>query len=260
MLPRDENSEGIRTPTTFVLPSASTATQAVRCRIDAAAQSEHDLLKSVLSNVVASAENERLIDFGDVRERLDVMQFQRSTVPHLARQWKLRYRRGLGHTLLATAWIAQALTEDRFHIEIHNDQVFFELLAADEHLTTFVQYEAVAVEHEFVLSADKIVVRNDDRVVGRPRLQHAFAPLPLSGVVGRRRNVDQDFSAAGSRLMKKWSVRIPDVFADADSNRCISDPEYRTRSSRLKVTELIEDSVVRQKHLVIDRCDLFRPE
>ena len=30
MLPRDENSEGIRTPTTFVLPSASTATQAVR--------------------------------------------------------------------------------------------------------------------------------------------------------------------------------------------------------------------------------------
>src|SRR6187401_3322225 len=55
--------------------------------------------------------------------------------------------------------------------------------------------------------------------------------------------------------MKKWSVWIPDVFADADANGCISDPEDRARSSRLKITELIKDSVVRQKHLVVDRCD-----
>ena len=125
-------------------------------------------MKPVLANIIASAENECLIDFGNVRQRLDVMQFQRSAVPYPARQWKLRHGSGLGHTLLATAWIAQALTENRLDIEIHNHQVFFELLAAGDHLTALVQHEAVAVEHEFVLSADEIVVRNDHRVVACP--------------------------------------------------------------------------------------------
>ncbi len=153
-------------------------------------------MKSVLLNIVASAENECLIDFGDVRQRLDVMQFQRSTVPYPARQWKLRHGSGLGHTLLATAWISKALTENRIDIEIRNHQVFFELLPASDYLAELVHYEALAVENEFVLSADEIVVRNNHRVVACPGAQHAFAPLPLSGVIGRRRNVDQDFSAA----------------------------------------------------------------
>ena len=55
--------------------------------------------------------------------------------------------------------------------------------------------------------------------------------------------------------MKKWSVRIPDVFADADAHRRVADPEYRARSPRLKVTELIEDAVIRKKHLVVDRSN-----
>ena len=69
-------------------------------------------------------------------------------------------------------------------------------LGANDYLTKLIRYEALAVENKFVLSADEIVVRNDNRVVASPGAQHTFAPLPLSGVIGRRRNVNQDFSAA----------------------------------------------------------------
>ena len=52
----------MKTPVTFSAPSASTATDAVERRVDAARDAEHDPLEPVLPDVVAGAEDEGLVD------------------------------------------------------------------------------------------------------------------------------------------------------------------------------------------------------
>ena len=62
MLPRDENSEGIKTPTTFSLPSASTARQAVSAESMPPLNPEHNLLEAILNHVIARPHDKRLVN------------------------------------------------------------------------------------------------------------------------------------------------------------------------------------------------------
>src|SRR5262249_8020320 len=75
-------------------------------------------------------------------------------------------------------------------------------------------------------------------------------------MVGRRRNIDNDLGSAGQRLLKDGTVRIPDVFADAYTNCCPVHLQHRTALARLKVSEFVENTVIGQIHLVIDRYKL----
>jgi hypothetical protein len=86
--------------------------------------------------------------------------------------------------------------------------------------------------------------------------QHAFTPAPLSRVVWRRRNVDDHLGASGEHLMECRTVRIPDVLTDGDADLCTQQFQYTRVISGLKVTELIEDAIVWQIHLVIDVDDV----
>ena len=69
-LPREENSEGIRTPTTFSLPKASTATHAVSAESMPPLKPKHDFLESILADVIARAEDKGLINLGIFVQRL----------------------------------------------------------------------------------------------------------------------------------------------------------------------------------------------
>src|SRR5689334_5682729 len=119
------------------------------------------------------------------------------------------------NSLLPPARIVQPLAKNGLDIEADNDEVFFELFAARDQIPIFIEDKAVAVEHKFVLSTDKIVVCNDDGIVCSARGEHLLPPLPLSGMVRRGGNVDDDLSAPGQRLLKYRTIRIPDILTDA---------------------------------------------
>src|SRR5262249_30269749 len=150
------------------------------------------------------------------------------------------------------SWVVETLAEHGIDVKIGDDQIFFELLPASDNGAAGVQNHAVAIKDKFVLAAHEIVINDDNRVVPGARRQHMLAPPTVTGMIGRGRDVDQHFSAAGQRLMKKWSIRIPDVFANADSDRHVSESEDRRFSAGLEVPEFIEDAVVGKVHLVVN--------
>ena len=147
-------------------------------------------------------------------------------------------------------------SKNRFDVEIDDDQVFLELFAACDEIAIFIEHETVSIKYQFVLSADKVVVNNDNHIIGSARCQHPLAPAPFPGVIGRRGYVDDDLGASGQRLKEYRPVGIPDVLADAHADCCAVYPENRTLSARLEIPEFVENAVIGQIHLVIG-CDEF---
>ena len=94
--------------------------------------------------------------------------------------------------LLAPAGIVESFAENRFHIEVDDNQVLLELLAAGDQLSILIKHETVTVKDEFILAADQIVIRDNHGVVGCARRQHPLPPPAFTGVIRRRRNIDDD--------------------------------------------------------------------
>src|SRR5581483_260546 len=114
---------------------------------------------------------------------------------------------------------------------------------------------AVAVEDELVLPADRVDVGDEGAVVGRALGDHPLALDSLGRVVGRAVDVDQQLRAV-LRLPRHRAGGIPAVLAhgEADANAVLL--EDRALVAYREVALLVEDAVVRQENLVIDRLDL----
>jgi hypothetical protein len=123
------------------------------------------------------------------------VRFQWRAIPHLS-QRKFCGGNGVLHVLLSAARVAKALAEYRLDIEIHHDQIFFELTPASDNFAKLIQHQTAAVKHQLILTTDEIRVRNDYRIVACSRLQHPFAPLALSRVIWGGRDIDQNLRAA----------------------------------------------------------------
>src|SRR5262249_31452837 len=132
----------------------------------------------------------------------------------------------------------EPLPENRFDVEIDDDQILFELFALCDQITVLIKNEALPVENQLILAADQVVVCNDDGVVGGAGCQHARAPAALSSMIGRGRNIDNDFRPSGQCLLKDRTVRIPDILANADTDGGLAHLQHRTAVTWLKVTEL----------------------
>ena len=158
--------------------------------------------------------------------------------------------------LLPSARVVKPLPENRFDIKIDNNQIFFKLLTPGDPLTVLIEHKAVAIEYQFVLSADKIVVSNDDSVIRRARREHPFSPQTLSGVIRRRGDIDDDFGSSRQRLLEDRAIRVPDVFADTDADSCPAHLQDGPPAARLKIPEFIEYSVIRKINLVICRDEI----
>ena len=114
--------------------------------------------------------------------------------------------------------------------------------------------ERVAVEDELVLAADERAERERGDVLAGALDDHRLALEALAGVVGRGGEVD-DQRRAGERLVRARRPGLPDVLADRDADAV----PRRARSGRpragLEVALLVEDAVVGQVHLAVDRRD-----
>ena len=75
--------------------------------------------------------------------------------------------------------------EHRLDVQVNDDQVFFELLPARDQIPVLIKNETVAVKHQFVLTAYKIVICNDDCVVRCTRRKHSLPPAAFPGLIRR---------------------------------------------------------------------------
>ena len=71
-------------------------------------------------------------------------------------------------------------------LDVADQHLLRELSGPREERPVAVEYEGVAVEDEFVLSADERAERIRNSCLGNARANHVYLPLePLPGVVGR---------------------------------------------------------------------------
>ena len=119
-------------------------------------------------------------------------------------------------------------------------------------LARVVEDDGVAVEDEFVLSADEIAEREVGARVASARHEHLLAVLGLADVERRRREV-HDQLRSREREVRRRRARLPDVLADREPNGRVPDPEEDEFTALREVAVLVEDAVVREEVLAVDR-------
>src|SRR3954469_21140158 len=150
--------------------------------------------------------------------------------------------------------VAQAQRRHGAGVDGADGERLLELRPARDDVALTVDRHAVAVEHELVLAADHVAEQDDRRVVAGALDQHALALERLAGVVRRGRQV-HDPLPARERLGRGGRARLPDVLADRQADRHAVQLDQRGLRARLEVARLVEDAVVGQEHLAVDRLD-----
>ena len=163
-------------------------------RVDPAGETDHDIGEPVLAAVVAGAEHERFVQLLVRFERVGDRSIDERTGRAAAGIADVHDREpGLG---VLAARVEQAVPVDGRDRHVDDHQVFDELWGAGEHLTFGVDDERATVEHELVLSADLVDVR--DRGVGvlGAGSDHPFASRVLLPVIWRTVDVDAQLGAS----------------------------------------------------------------
>src|SRR5262249_38922497 len=150
-----------------------------------------------------------------------------------------------GQFLLPAPGIVEAFSEDGFNIEIDNDQIFLKLLSSCNEIAVLIKHQAIAIKYEFILTADKVVIRNDDCIVSSASGEHCFAPATLAGVIRRGRDVDNHLRSARQRLLEHRPIGIPNIFTNADSECCPIHLKHGTATARLEISKFVEHAVIR---------------
>jgi hypothetical protein len=130
-----------------------------------------------------------------------------------------------------------------------------ELGRAGQHGALVVEHDGVAVEDELVLAADEVAERDRAEVVARPLDEHLLALAALAREVGGRRCV-HDQRRAGERLLLRRMAGGPDVLADRQPDPRGAEVDHHRVVARLEVALLVEDAVVGEQGLAVDRRNL----
>ena len=155
----------------------------------------------------------------------------------------------------AAAHVAKAPAHRVGRFDVHDEQRLLEAGGPREHVPLLVEHERVPVEDQLVLAADAVAEGDEARVVPRARGEHLLA-LPVAPDVERRgRDVRQKLGAR-EREVGRRRARLPHVLADrrADQRAAVLEQEQIAR--RREVAVLVEDAVVRQEALAVDRLHL----
>ena len=223
-------------------------------RVDAAADPEHDVAEPVLGDVVAEPEPEREPHLLELAlERDDCRRHGVTDGLGVGQVEDPRRRDGDPGTLeLASAHVAQPTTHCFGRIEVDNEQRLLEPGSPRDHLALVVEHDRVTVEDELVLAADEVAEGEVGGVVARPRDQHLLAILGLADVERRRRRVDDERRPGQREVGRRWA-RLPDVLADGRADEDVSRAEHQQISPFGEVAVLVEDPVVGEKVLAVDR-------
>ena len=109
----------------------------------------------------------------------------------------------------------------------------------------------MAVEHQLVLAAHHVGVRDEESVYRGAVREHLPAEVPLARVV--RRSVDVDYELrSGLPLHLRGAQVIPDVLAHIDANLQAVDDVQGAAIAWREVPFLVEDTVVGKIYLVVN--------
>ena len=153
------------------------------------------------------------------------------------------------------AHVAQAPPDRLLRLDVDHEQRLLEAGRPREHLALVVEHDRVPVEDQLVLRADRVHERDVADVVARTRLQHLLALALLADVERRRGDVD-DQLRAGEREIGRGRPGLPDVLADGRPDQHVAVLEEEEVAPRREVAVLVEDAVVREEALPVERLHL----
>ncbi len=214
--------------------------------------------EAVLLDVVAGPQHQRRVDLLVVAQERGQLALGRigARGAHAGLEGSevvdARSRLGGGHPV---ARVTQPGRSDGLDVDGAQQQRLLELRRAGQHAPAVVDDERVAVEDELVLAADLGAERHGAEVVLGALGDHPLARDALPGLVGRRRDVD-DQPRARQRLVALRRTRDPDVLADRQPDGDAVDVDHRSVAPALEVAVLVEDAVVGQVVLAVDAADL----
>ena len=140
-------------------------------------------------------------------------------------------------------------------VEVRDEQVLLERSAAGEYRSLRSDDETVAVEDQLVLAAHGVAERQEAAVIAAAGGEQHL-PLPaLAPVIGRGREVDDDLRAAVHGRPFGRTAGHPDVLADGDAHPPAVEIDHERLASRQEVAALVEDGVVREAVLAVQRRD-----
>ncbi len=239
---------------TLAGPSASTAMQATSAESIPPERPRITRWKPFLRDVVAQARDQRRVDLG---ARVEQRRERAAGAVGLGGDKGQRQPRERRHVWRVTggcamARVAQPVRVRRCRVDRRDEQLLLELPCARDHLALVVDHERVAVEDELVLAADERAEGDRADVVARALDEHPLALEPLARVVRRGGDV-HEHGRAGARLVGGRRPRLPDVLADRQPDLHVAELDQRAAGAGLEVALLVEDSVVRQPQLAVDR-------
>src|SRR5918996_2619259 len=228
-------------------------------RVDAARDGDDDVAEAVLLDVVAQPELEREPHLLELAERLrdwglqgapvgrgpwlsDVDDLDRRQLAALARE-------------RAPPHVGQAPPDHLGGIDVDHKQGLLEGGRSRDDHALVVEDDGVAVEDQLVLAADRIAEREIRRIVARAGDEHLLALAVLADVERGCRDV-ADQLRAGEREVGRRRPRLPDVLADRRSDQRPPVLEQEEVATRREVAILVEDAVVGEEALAVDRLHL----
>src|SRR6185437_15705615 len=123
-------------------------------------------------------------------------------------------------------------------LEIDEVSAFLEGWRTHDDVALGIHHERVAVEHQLVLSADHVDVRDGQSNVEHARTDHRLALALLVALVRGSVDDDEQLRPIGSREL--GGLRLPDVLADEQAHPKALAVHHRRLSASVEVALLVE--------------------
>ncbi len=162
-------------------------------------------------------------------------------------------RNGLPRAVqLAPADVTQPPTDREIGLDVDDQQVLLEARRPGDDFARIVEHHRVTVEDELVLAADEVAEREVGARVPGARDEHLLPLLRLAHVERRGREIDDELRAGESEIGCR-RPRLPEVLADGGRNVDLAQADEQEIASLGEVAVLVEDAVVREEVLAVDR-------
>ena len=154
----------------------------------------------------------------------------------------------------APAHVAQPPADDDLRLDVDEEQLLLEPRRPRDHRAFVVQHARVAVEDQLVLPADRVAEGDEARIVAGARDEHLLALDLLADVERRGADVHEQLRSR-QREVGRGRPGLPHVLADRDADERAAQLQQDEVAARSEVAVLVEDAVVRQEALAVDRLD-----
>src|SRR6266576_1335029 len=152
------------------------------------------------------------------------------------------------------ARIAQPGRRRGGEVDIAHQQLLLELPGTRDRAPGVVDDARMPVEDEFILPAHEGAEGHAGHVVTSTLRKHAFALASLARVIRRGGDVDEQCGTC-ERLVARGGTRLPHVLADREAEALAVELGHGAGAARLEIALLVEDTVVRQVDLAVDRAN-----